>query len=235
MNVAAQALAADEGIFFCGAAPNQLNRARARVMRWNQKRELKWSIADRLAGITIDQQIADTEWCFEQWAKASNGFFSYQRIDNAALADIVLTTRRIDRPGGVLAEMQLPPGDDRQLVGWWDTSERWAQAGFYRAVTLHELGHAHGLDHITAPGVVAVLNPTLNMALKALQSPDVQSLLSIYTEAANYKPTEPTPKPTPGKPGAAALPDSVTINGFVATFPGGVSATYGPAVHTRIL
>lgn len=219
--------------YFCGAAAEQLNRARARVMRWNQKRELAWCIADRLAGMTADFQFAETEWALQQWSEASNGFFTFRQISNSALADIVITTRRIDRPGGVLAEMQLPPGDDRQLVGWWDTSERWSQPGFYRAVTLHELGHAMGLDHITASGVVAVLNPMLNMALKGLQSADVQSFLSIYPDAASYKPTEPTPVPTPGAP--AGPPDSVTINGFVATFANGASATYGPAVHTRIL
>jgi hypothetical protein len=232
MNEAAEALAEPE--YFCGAQPEQLNRARARIMRWSAKRELKWSIADRVAGITIEQQIEDTAWSLNEWHEASNGFFTFQRIDNAALADIVLTTRRIDRPGGVLAEMQLPPGDDRQLIGWMDTSERWGQAGFYRAVILHELGHAMGLDHIT--NALAVLNPTLNMALKGLQAADVQSLLAIYQEAVNYKPTQPGPVPTPGTPtGPATPPTSVTINGFVATFPGGLSATYGPAVHTRIL
>lgn len=218
-------------IYFCGAAAEQLNRARARIMRWSSKRELKWSIADRIAGITLEQQIEDTADSLNEWHEASNGFFTFHRIDNAALADIVLTTRRIDRPGGVLAEMQLPPGDDRQLIGWMDTSERWGQAGFYRAVILHELGHAMGLDHIT--NALAVLNPTLNMALKGLQSADVQSLLAIYQEAVNYHPTQPAPVPTPGTPTGAAA--SITINGFVATFPDGSSATYGPAIHTRIL
>lgn len=227
----AEALSADDsGIYFCGASPSQLNRARARMMRWNQKRELKWSIAERVAGITIEQQIADTGWALDQWSEASNGFFTFQRIDNTALADIVLTTRRIDRPGGVLAEMQLPPGDDRQLVGWMDTAEQWKQAGFYRAVILHELGHAMGLDHIT--NQLAVLNPTLNMALKGLQAADVQSLLAIYSEAANYHPTQP---PTPATPTPAGPAASVTVNGFVLTFGDGSSATYGPAVHTRII
>lgn len=225
------AIASTDPIFFCGAAPEQLNRARARIMRWSKKRELKWSIADRLPGMTLEQQIDDTAWCLTQWSEASNGFFSYQRIDNPALADIVLTVRRIDRPGGVLAEMQLPPGDDRQLQGWFDVSENWKQPKFYRATALHELGHAMGLDHIT--NALAVLNPTLNMALAGLQKADVASLLAIYTEAANYKPTQPTPKPgTPAPAGPAA---TITINGFVATFPDGTSATYGPAVHTRII
>lgn len=221
----------DEPLYFCGCAPEQLNRARARVMRWSQKRELKWAIADRIAGITVEQQIDDTAWSLQQWSEASNGFFAFQRIDNAAQADIVLTTRRIDRPGGVLAEMQLPPGDDRQLVGWMDTSERWGQPGFYRATIFHEIGHAMGLDHIT--NALAVMNPTLNMALKGLQAADVQSLLGIYPEAVNYKATQPGPVPGPGTPTGPAA--SITINGFVATFPDGTSATYGPAIHTRIL
>lgn len=233
MNEAAEALAADDGIFFCGAQPEQLNRARARVMRWNQKRELAWSIAQRVVGLTLDQQIAETEWAFQQWHEATNGYFTFRRIDNAALADIVLTTRRIDRPSGVLAEMQLPPGDDRQLVGWWDEWEKWGQDRFYRAVTVHELGHAMGLDHITTPGVTAVLNPTLNMALKGLQRADISAVLAIYPAAASYKPTQPTPVPPPGTPAGPAA--SVTVNGFVITFPDGTAATYGPAVHTRII
>lgn len=223
----------DDELFFCGAAPSQLNRARARLMRWSQKRELAWCIADRLGGMTAEQQVADTEWAFSQWHEATNGYFTYRQIENSALADIVLTTRRIDRPGGVLAEMQLPPGDDRQIIAWMDVSEQWNRSVLYKIVLLHELGHGMGMDHITSPNTVAVLNPTYNPKLQKLQPADVSVLLGIYPEAANYKPTEPTPIPTPGTP--AGPPDSVTINGFVATFANGASATYGPAVHTRIL
>ena len=140
----------DDGseLYFCGARAAELNRAGRGQMRWG-KRELAWCLGDRLAGMTREQQIADTVWAFDQWRLASNGYFSFAETLNSAQADIILTTRRIDRSGGVLAEMQLPPGDDRQIRGWFDTSEQWNVSILYRLVLLHELGHAMGMDHIS--------------------------------------------------------------------------------------
>jgi hypothetical protein len=185
---------------FCGALPGELNRAGRGQSRWRNKRQLKWAWIDRIPGLSIDKQIADTEWAFAQWSTACNGFleFSAAKGDNAAkLCDILLTTTRLDGPSRVLADMQLPPGDDRQLRGRFDTGEAWDKQIRFDLVLLHELGHAMGLDHIS--GALAVLNAMYNPRLSELQPADVAEMLRIYPEAVNYQPTpsQPTPIPTP--------------------------------------
>lgn len=192
---AVELLAPAEPFYFCGARPQELARAARGVMRWNRQRSLEWCIADRLPGMEFEQQIEQTKWAFQQWQEATNGYFTFTQVTSTAKADIVITSRRIDRAGGVLAEMQLPPGDDRQLTGWFDLSEQWNRSIQYPLVCLHELGHAMGMDHIS--GALAVLNPIYNPQLGKLQPADVATLLRIYPEAATFTPPKPPADPPP--------------------------------------
>lgn len=197
---------------FCGALPAELGAAARNRMRWNQT-ALEWCWIDRVAGLTAEKQIADTTWAFAQWTAATNGYLTFQPTSDAKKCDILLTTARIDGSGRVLADMMLPPGDDRQLRGRFDTGEQWDRSIIFKLVLLHELGHAMGLDHITAAGVVAVLNPIYNPSLPKLQPADIARVLEIYPEAVNFTPP---PKPTDPPPTDPTKPtEQVTIN-----FPG---------------
>lgn len=210
-------------LVFCGVPPEQLAEAARGVYRWQNRRALTWFWVDRIAGVAADDQLADTEWCFEQWSLASNRYLTFSRAVSRQTADIVLTSRVIDGPAGVLAEMQLPPGDDRQLVGWFDTREAWDKSVRLRLVLLHELGHAMGLGHIK--GQTAVLNPVYNPNLPALQPADIQSLLQIYPEAVNHVPPT-TPKPPSPDPSAPVDPViQLTIN-VPASLPAGTYQAY---------
>lgn len=190
---------APEKLTFCGAMPSQLRNGRRSNTRWN-KRHLTWSIINRLPHFTLEQQIAHTEWALDQYRIATNGWFSYERTDKPDSADIILTTFR-DRAYGVLADMQLPPGDDRQLLGRFDTAENWnrtPQDVQYQLTALHELGHAHGLNHIDDPSAQSVLDSQYNGSLWTLQKLDVEFLLTKYPEARDLKPIDPiVPKPAP--------------------------------------
>ncbi len=197
---------------FCGALPAELGAAARGVMRWRQT-ALEWCWIDRVPGITAEKQIEDTNWAFAQWSKATNGYLQFTPTSNSKACDILLTTARIDGSGRVLADMMLPPGDDRQLRGRFDTGEQWDRSIIFKLVLLHELGHAMGLDHITRAGVTAVLNPIYNPALLVLQPADIARVLEIYPEAVNFTPP---PKPTDPPPTDPTKPtETVTIN-----FPG---------------
>ena len=230
MSAAVEAAAADivmgEPFYFCGARPQELARAARGVMRWNRQRSLEWCIADRVPALELDQQVDQTAWAFAQWSEASNGYFTFSQTTSAAKADIIITSRRIDRAGGVLAEMQLPPGDDRQLTGWFDLAERWNTAIQYPLVCLHELGHAMGLDHIS--GALAVLNPTYNPNLTKLQAADVSTLLRIYPEAVNFRPTPAPDEPAePGPPAPAPGPAPPMPPTAPATIPVSIVLPWG--------
>lgn len=191
-------------ITFCGVSALTLELAARNAYRWRQKRALSYFWADRIAGLDPSKQAADTAWAFDQWSAASNRFLTFSPAGQRATADIVLTSARIDGMNGVLADMQLPPGDDRPLLGRFDTGEAWDRSVRFALVLLHELGHAMGLDHIK--GVVAVLNPMYNPGLSRLQQPDIDRLLNIYPEAVTYvPPPAPVPEPQPVDPSAQVV------------------------------
>lgn len=197
---------------FCGVPPAQLAAAARGVYRWQNVRAISYFWMDRVSGMTPAQQLEATESAFAQWSTALNGFLTFSRAPSRAAANIVLTTRGIDGTMGVLAEMQLPPGDDRQLVGWFDTAEAWNRQIMFPLVLLHELGHALGLGHIPGRQGLAVLNPTYNPNLTALQPTDIAAIRAIYPEWINHRP-EPTPEPTPEpEPEPGPVQGQITIN-----------------------
>lgn len=189
---------------FCGALPGELNNARRGLSRWT-KRKLAWIWIDRIPGLTAEKQIGDTKWAFAQWAAASNGYFEFMQAADSRQADILLTTTRLDGAGRVLADMQLPPGDNRQLRGRFDTGEQWDRQIRFALVLLHELGHAMGIDHIA--GALAVLNAMYNDQLLELQPADVAAFTRIYPDIANWTPSTPgTPPITPTDPAPPSGP-----------------------------
>lgn len=208
----------DGPLYFCGARPQELGRARSGQMRWQKARDLKWCISSRLPQIAYENQVRWTAWAFHQYRLALNGLFSYRQVLEEADADIVLTTFH-DRPNGVLADMQLPPGDDRALLGRFDRAEPWdktPQAVQYKLTALHEFGHAHGMSHIDDRRAPSVLDSVYNPQLVQLQPLDIEVLLTIYPEArtlAKLDPEEPVPG-TPAPPPKPGTPTPTPAKGY---------------------
>lgn len=206
---------------FCGALPAELGAAARNQMRWRQ-RHLQWCWIDRIPGLTPEKQVEDSKWAFEQWSKASNGWMTFEPTSDAKACDIILTTARIDGSGRVLADMMLPPGDDRQLRGRFDAGEQWDVSIIFKLVLLHELGHAMGLDHINDGKEQSVLDSIYNPRLTVLQRLDVIRYQAIYPECVDFKaPTTPTtPPPSPSDP-TRGRKIQISIEGL-GVFSGGV-------------
>lgn len=198
-------------IYFCGVPPEALELAQRGLARWN-KRHLTWIWIDTIRGMTLAIQNADTDWVLNgQWSSATNGYFTFSPTPVRETADLILTTRPIDGSGRVLAETELPPGDDRQLHGWFDISERWGIDIVFKLTLLHELGHFMGLGHLGA-GVAAVMQPVYNPSLVVLQPRDREAILGIYPDARTFQPA-PTPTPTPAPiPPPSADPLQIPIS-----------------------
>lgn len=196
-----------EPFVFCGARPEELALAARGVARWNKK-QLTYCWLDPVPGLTQMKRDADSAWVWKQWSNALNGLLTFEPTSNSQTADILLTSGRIDRPGQVLAWMELPPGDDRQLRGRFDTQESWDRSIIFKLVMLHEMGHALGLDHIDQPGQPSVLDSMYNARLGELQPLDLATVRKIYPGWAQ----QPVPAPTPpaGTPGTPN-PDQIVV------------------------
>lgn len=155
--------------------------------RWPHK-EITWRIVRELPGSTMQQMVADVEWCFEQVAAVCD-------LDPSqvfATANILLTTHGgppMGGPGGVLADSMLPCGfrANQTVTQRYDTAEVWGFGPLpvpngripFRLVSLHEILHGLGVPH--APqGVLALMGAFLNVALRGLQEWDREQLVSRY-------------------------------------------------------
>jgi hypothetical protein len=115
--------------------------------RWN-KRDLAYCIYDRVPGIAADDFADVIGAGYKAWADVCD--LRFTQVTDYRKADLLVLARRIDRKGGILAEHQLPPGNDMQLRGWLDLAESWT-LDMLLGVWTHELGHGCGLSHTTRP------------------------------------------------------------------------------------
>lgn len=119
------------------------------------------------------------------WSKVVDLQFSF--ILNRDDAHIAMTFTRIDRPGGVLADMQLPCPYRNTLRGRFDSSESWGESAppLGNAISLpstaaHEIGHALGIGHGPSESIMYRL---IRSDVNALGSWDRQQALLRYSAA----------------------------------------------------
>jgi hypothetical protein len=202
---------------FCGISQNLLELARTGQYRWN-KRDLAYCIYDRVPGLAADDFADVIGAGFKAWAEVCDLRFS--AVIDYRKADFLVLARRIDGKGGVLAEHQLPPGNDMQLRGWLDIGENW-NLDMLLGVWTHELGHGMGLSHTNVPK--SLMNPFYNPAISTPQAWDVEAVQALYGAAKPANPTPPpVPPPTPGSPkafsGVFEIPANLPAGIYNATF-----------------
>ena len=115
---------------------------------------------------TWDAAIAGA---FAAWAAVLD--LEFVRVDGPA--DIRIFAAPIDGPFNVLAQAQLPSGDNHTRGLWvqLDSRDRWGQGGVDPlAVLCHELGHTFGLTHSQKRG--ALMYPTYNRDVQRPQEDD---------------------------------------------------------------
>lgn len=179
---------------FCGISENLLSLAATGRYRWN-KRDLAYCIYDRVPGIAADDFADVIGAGYKAWAAACD--LRFTQVTDYRKADLLVLARRIDRKGGILAEHQLPPGNDMQLRGWLDLAESWT-LDMLLGVWTHELGHGVGLSHTNTPN--SLMNPFWNPAISTPQTWDIEAVQALYGASKPANPTQPPVQPSPGSP-----------------------------------
>lgn len=155
---------------FCNL-PENLDTMEAGVrLQWPRGMVIRWTVTGLVPGWD-EQSLVEIYKIGWQLAMSVCGVRG-EYVSSARQANILMGSRRIDGPGRVLAEHQLPPrgtNERTQIKGWMDNSEsKWVNAENPPARTMdllrvftHELGHGLGLGH--APqGSSNLMAPTVS-------------------------------------------------------------------------
>ena len=179
----------------CGCVDVQQLGTEAVTARWN-KPEIRWFVRNYLDGLQANQQEQIFAAAFDSWRP--HGGLKHTRVTQERDADIVFFCSRIDGSGRVLAQAQLPPGNDQPIWLQIDTGEVWKVGGtpsgleiLLLNVVSHELGHNFGLDHTQTRGQLML--PVYSPAVASPQQEDAARYGRLYPGS------QPPPPAVPGK------------------------------------
>jgi len=188
--------------------------------------DIPWTITALIPGVTLEQMKEDIAWGYALWAR--NFGIKPRYVSDAREARVLIGTRRIDGPSGVLAEAELPSGS-RQVRMWFDVGDSWTSQfddGTRRIITklvgVHEGGHTLGFGHAPS-GSPNILAPIYNSKQRTAGPWDIAQGRSRYGNPVISEP-EPTPTPSPTPGGLfvdeaavkAAIQKALNIAGWVA-------------------
>lgn len=170
------------------------------LMQWPMS-DINWSINSdvSLPNWTMDglQQAISAAW--SGWSRVCNirpAFSGFNRP-----AHITIAIRKIDGPGQVLADCQLPNGDpNARLAMRIDQSESYVNsenppdfAVDLVRVTRHELGHGIGISHIQGANLMA---PVYSAKIADCQVGDIAEAVARYGKPS---PNQPPPVEPPSQ------------------------------------
>lgn len=170
---------------------------------------IPWAITDLVPSMNEAELRRACEWGFRQWAIVCN--VKPQEVEVAGKARVLITCRKIDGPGGVLAECELPQPGMRYVRLWLDVGEQWSselpsiRAIYLANVLWHEFGHALGMGH--APDRSRnVMAPVYDPSVTVAGQWDIGQSQQRYGRPVTVPPPVPsTPTPATPAPGGNGM------------------------------
>jgi len=147
-----------------------------------------WYLRDELPWMKRAELEAVIQRAADGWTTVCD--FKAIRAANEASALWVFTVARMDGPGGVLADAQLP-GGSRQQICRIDVAEN-ALSNLLEVILRHEIGHLMGLQHFPANPPPELMEPTLNPKVAMPQKTEAALCVQWYGQPI----AQPTPTPT---------------------------------------
>ncbi len=150
------------------------------VCKWPDP-DITWDVVAEINGLSKEDVVRSITEALARWARVCGIRPTYSPGNRQA--KILVGSRSIDGPMGVLAESELPCGAT-QCRQWYD-AESWAifdGAGSRNAidfvrVAMHELGHALGMNHIGSGNLLA---PVYSRTIWDAQAGDIAEMVARY-------------------------------------------------------
>jgi hypothetical protein len=178
---------------FCQVAPEQLALADQLTAKWPDSR-LSWTLMDEVTGISYEDLKAAADIGLNGWRTCSG--LEPVFTNSARDARLLIYAARLDGPGRVLADCELPMGQS-QVKMRLDISEDWVAKIKLPVVIRHEGGHGAGLGH--APGgSINWMAPQYNPSVLAAGAWDTQEMIGRYGRVRPISPTGPSLPPSGG-------------------------------------
>ena len=209
----------------CGVPDVQaMNRGRRRVCKWPAGHVVTWGIQTPLPGVSIGDQMQSLNRCMNVWSGVSGFRHTYSAGRTSNIYFVLMR----QRPGGVLADMQLPCGANTRsrMRGRFDAAEHWDMANTsedaargrisFHTTATHESGHSLGIDHLAPSGGRALMNPSYTPETPTITRLDIDQATSRY-------PGDPEEPDDDGDAGADFVEVKLRINGVGQVYYGRVS------------
>lgn len=202
--------------------------------------DLPYAFESLPPGVSLEQAVAAAEWAYGRkggWASICG--LQPRYTENARQARVLIGSRRIDGPGGVLADCYLPQPGTRQVKMQFDVGDAWeaalpsammelvdaaaelmpvalavnSRAVLYALVLEHEGGHSIGLGHApqNSPNVMA---PAYNRNQLRFGSWDIAEAQRRYGKPVAV----PSPPVTPTNPVSPVSPSGDGFMGKLLPF-----------------
>lgn len=174
-----------DGICFCGVRENFGEQSAKLPML-----DPTWFFQGSIAGLEASRVRSTIAKALAGWSKVCA--LRWREADSPQSATLRIITERIDGPGNVLADCQLPYPNFKQLLMRLD-AEKYVDVlqpvagtiGLYHVVA-HEGGHAEGFGHLPFDGTPDLMNPTYNREVYEPQADEAMIARRMYGPPVDF-------------------------------------------------